>query len=219
MNGAKIMELKPKSADDINEIRKHWPSAEQERKIADELSEFYSATNRAGARGIGSGITVPSVRPRGLRRASNFVDTYTPGKYKQPPRPFSKPISEEPVNPIKRELKEKLKLILPRNFCPDCGRTDRPSEKGAINVNMVTQDEEGLGLKAFDVWISFLCQECIEAALLLQQGKDGQIILPDEIKELRTAQRSIRIKENSYAFIAAKRASGDLSIYDVNVNE
>jgi hypothetical protein len=202
----------------LEEIEKHLPSKEEAYKTVEEFAELGPTTNRAGARGIKSGLGVPAIRPRGLKKASDFVDKYSPGKLQKPrPKSFSEYIPEAPVNPIKKELKEKLRMILPRNFCPDCGRTDRPSEGGAINTNFFTEDTEGLGLKAFDIFISFFCQECLLKITAKSNDPIDQLIIDPSLgatnADMKAAQRLIRIKENTHAFIKAKLASGDHSIY------
>jgi len=209
----------PNSADDLSEIKKHLPSPQEEMKIAQEFEDLFPTTNRAGAKGIRSGLGVPAIRPRGLKAASSFIDKYTPGKYKRPKRQFSEPLPDAPANPVKRELKEKLKMMLPRTFCPDCGRTDRPPEGGAVNVNWCTEDTPALGMKAFDCYVSFFCQECLEKVISNQKNQDpADNIVVDHIHgytnaDMKGAQRLVRIKENTNAYIKARLASGDHSIY------
>jgi hypothetical protein len=203
-------------ADSWEEIQKHLPSAEEERKIANEMEELYPKTNRSGARTSVSAGSVPAIRPRGLKRTSDFIDKHTPGKLKLPKRAFSTELPEGPEDPAKKELKEKLKMILPRSFCPDCGRTDRPHKGGAINPNFCTEDTPHLGLKAFDIYVTFFCQECLEKAILKQKRTDpadNLIVGGYTNKEIKDAERMVRIKENTHGYIKARLAAGDHAIY------
>jgi hypothetical protein len=106
--------------------------------------------------------------------------------------------------------------MLPRNFCPDCARTDRPNKGGFLNINWCTEDSPHLGLKAFDIYTSVFCQECVEAAMLKQKSSDpadNLIVGGYTNKEIKDAERMVRIKENTHGFIKAKLAAGDWSIY------
>lgn len=210
------MEKKNKSADDISEINKHLPTPKEEYERAQELTEMFSTTNRAGARGIKSGLGVPAIRPRGLARASKFADDFTPGKLKKPKKAFEEEIPESPLNAFKKEMREKIAMFLPRNFCPDCDKTNRPNKGGVINVNFYDKDMPHLGLKAFEIVIDILCQECVERTMHEQQEQDpANALIIDGITmaERKSMERSVRIKSNREAFIKAKLLAGDNSIY------
>lgn len=191
------------SADDLDRIAQAVPSPaqrkEDEKKAYFEFEELFSKTP--------------------TRNKWDLIDKYTPGKYKQPERPFSRPLPEEPGIDYKRDVREKLKMMLPRNFCPDCGQTDRPHTGGAINVNFCDQDSPDLGLKAFEIYITIFCQDCVENAVLAQKNKDdGSKIIVDAatgltLKDKLAMERSVRIKNNTHEFIKAKLAAGDHSIY------
>lgn len=206
-----------KSADDISEISKHLPTPKEEYERAQELGEMFSTTNRSGARGIKSGLGVPSIRPRGLARASKFADDFTPGKLKKPKKAFEEELPESPLNAFKKEMREKLKIMLPRQFCPDCGETDRPNKGGVINLNFCLHDTPHLGMKANDLYITILCQDCVEKAMRSTGGEDPSNSLVVEggitLGEKKSMERAVRIKTNIEEYIKAKLAAGDHSIY------
>jgi hypothetical protein len=209
------------AATNLDEINKHLPTPQQESQIAEELSELYSATNRAGAKGIKAGLGVPAVRPRGLKRASQFIDKYTPKRLSTPKSKLNAPLEQdEPANSSLRQLPEKVKIRLPRSFCADCGRTDRPHKGGAFNIVPYYQPQPGLGLDVGDLSIDYFCEECRLKAVT-RDPLDDMVVDPTNgatLGDMRNFERLERIKKNRHEYIAARRTSGDMSIYDVNRN-
>lgn len=155
------------------------------------------------------------------RKRWNFADEYlTPGKIKKKDPALSKPL-EEPVHQVKQEIKEALGMILPRNFCPDCGRTDRPFSQGVMNVSMYPQDRPDLHLRANSLLISIFCQECARSQFDKARDPDRadslEIVQPGGTAmtkgELDRAERLFRIKQNTEDYIRSKLLAGDNTIF------
>lgn len=188
--------------------------------------QMLETSHRAGAGGTKAGSV--GLRLNGGKAASDFVDKLTPGKYKQPPRPFERTVSESDT--FKRqETPYNLCMMLPRNFCADCDRTNRPTDPltagGTINLNVFDQKDRldlgiklGTGGKMMQAVISFLCQECNMAyrAGINDPGKEiwqADVHGIQSTKTKNNAGRLVRIKANTEAYIKAMRLSGRDEIY------
>jgi hypothetical protein len=161
-----------------------------------------------------------------MKAASELVDEFTPGKYKQPDRPFSKSVKEPEFQ--KRELPFNVAIVLPRTFCTDCGRRDRPDHEkagGCINVSEYRDhDRPDLGIflgtngKQGQAVLNFFCQECL---MNYRAGINdpGQEIYQADVHGInssrtkRNAERLVRIKEHVEGFIRTMRLSGHWEIY------
>lgn len=177
------------------QVTSKLPTPEEESKRKEKFTDLFDKTKRSGAQSAAGSV---AIRPSGLRTASDFLDQMTLGKVKEPERPFSKPLKEPTFQ--QQATKERIRMILPRNFCPDCDRTDRPLTGGAINPNVFLEDRPHIRLKANQIFISFLCQECLEAQFAIVDPK-GHIKELDEEGKKKQAERPVRIKENTEAFI------------------
>jgi hypothetical protein len=144
----------------------------------------------------------------------------TPGKVKPKPRPFSEELAE-PKSQLKQEIKESIGMILPRNFCPDCGEVDKPHSRGVININRYDADRPDLHIKADSLLISFFCQGCVEKQVQKQQSYDPaddiQIVMPGggtiSQKQIKSAERLVKIKRQTEDFIKARILADDKSIF------
>jgi hypothetical protein len=113
---------------------------------------------RVGAGGVSTNF--PLIITGGRKRYDLFHYNFTePGKYPKNPRPGEVDLKVSAKVP-KLEIADKIKYKLPRNFCPDCNRTDRMHEKGAINVWTMYDGSIDFDLVPGDAVITFWCQEC-----------------------------------------------------------
>lgn len=196
---------------------KYLPPIEEDMRRAQLMEDVFSTTNRAGAGTKAS--TGYAIRPRGMRAYKMIDENFTPGKYKERARPLSQPLNE-PRNQLKREIAEHIGMILPRNFCPDCGEINRPHDGGVINVNRYDYDRPDLHIKANALLISFFCQECGEKQTRKQKNKDAEDELifktsRGEYKkgELDAGTRLVRIKNHTESFIKSRILSDDKTIF------
>jgi hypothetical protein len=213
------MDKREPSADSPEEISKHMPSAEQQYKDAQEVHELFNRNNRAGAGGTKAGLV--GLRPKGLKKASEFIDKYTPGKYQAPARPFSQTL-ESPKNTASHgEIDKLLRAVCERRFCPDCNRYDRPLEGGAINLTVYTEAHPEMGISKNDAIVSFFCQECCETFRALRNDPASQLKIKTAhgekaLGEIKGVQRLHRVKDNTTTYLRIKWMNnvwGEDSIY------
>lgn len=213
----------PVSAASSEVAEQYLPSLESDYKRAQLLEDVFISTNRRGAGKFGPNSI--AIRPRGMG-ASKTLDSMLEARHLQKKRdkPLSKEL-EEPKNQVKREIAESIGMVLPRNFCPDCGETNRPHSQGVININRYDHDRPDLHIKANQLVISFFCQKCAEQQLEKQKGPSAsdEVILQtstssNTIGELYAANRLVRIKKQTEEFIKAKILSEDLSIFPDGVD-
>ena len=181
-----------------------------------EMENLLSTAARAGAGGTKAGLV--GLRPQGLKKANDLVDYFTPGKVKMPDRPFSKPIDDTKDRKPTEDPFSKIAITLPRSFCPDCDRTDRPEEGGAINWNVWMEDRADLGIRAGEGMLSFFCQECCLKfqADIKDPGKDIQEVTVQGVRNRRQreqAERLVRTKKNQEDYIRMCRTTGRMEIY------
>lgn len=188
-------------------------------KRSAKIKNALDITHRAGAGG-----TIPGqvgLRPHGQEQV-DIIEQLIGEKAKRPDRPFEKQL-QDPREYYKNVAPEyNVVMALPRNFCPDCGRTDRPVDPrtagGAFNLNMYSEDRPDLGLRAKEAYTSCFCQECCIKYRDMQRDPASKIITPtirgDQSNLKRwAAQRLERVKRNTEEFIKARRLAGDESIY------
>ena len=204
-----------KASKDAVKLAKKYFGAKKGTHAYSEMETLLSTAARAGAGGTKAGVV--GIRPQGLKKANDLVDYFTPGKVTMPDRPFTKAI-EEPKDGKQKQSPFNVAITLPRSFCPDCNRTGRPEEGGAINVNFWTEDRVDLGVKAMDAMLSFFCQECCEKfrADIHDPGKDIQEATIQGIRKLREreqAERLVRCKKNQEDYIHLMRTLGRMEIY------
>lgn len=179
-------------------------------------SEKKDSVKRVGGGGVKTGL--PLIITGGKSRFDLFHDNFSgKGRYKKQPRP-----GEVELNVTgkveKRDLADKVKFALPRNFCPDCNRTDRMHVQGSINVWTMydggQNQEFGPYLKPGEVVITFWCQECQNhefygLKIIIPGMEDG----PEGLDEWRKKQiRQIRMDRNIADFIRSRVTTGDQSI-------
>jgi len=169
---------------------------------------------RVGAGGVKSGL--PLIITGGQKRHDLFHYNFSDlGKFKKQPRPGEVELRVSDKVP-QRELMEKIKYVLPRNFCPDCNRTDRMKVGGACNMWTMHDGESKVDLKPGDVVVSIWCQECQMTALYADkkiQLPGNQEIAPENYDEWRLKQiRQIRMDRNIAEFIRNRLIAGDTSI-------
>ncbi len=178
------------------------------------MTELFSTAARAGAGGTKSGLV--GLRPMG-KKGIDFLDTLTPQRKKKK-NWREEVLPDEPKNGRPRDLPEKVRMILPRNFCPDCGDTNRPQAGGCINVNVYAKGRPGWRLPPNSVVLSFFCTQCYEKSVAGRNDNANELQLAHvsgihNKGEYESAQRLIRIRDNTEAFISARLACGDESIY------
>ena len=205
-----------KASADAVALAKKYFSAKKVTFVNAELESLLSTSARAGAGGTRVGV--PGLRPQGLKKASDLVDYFTPGKVTMPDRPFTKEIQDPKDAKRNQTPFDNVAIILPRSFCPDCGRKGRPEEGGAINWNIWTEDRADLGVRAKDSMISFFCQECCDKfrADIRDPGKDVLEASVQGIRERRQreqAERLVRCKDNQERYIRTMRLTGHMEIY------
>lgn len=113
-------------------------------------------------------------------------------------------------------MANRIKFKLPRNFCPDCNRTDRQHKEGAINMWTMYDGAPEFGLQPEDIVITFWCQECQQHALYGKQivipGMEKNVN-PEELDEWRKKQiRNIRMDRNIEAYVRNRLTANDTSI-------
>lgn len=142
----------------------------------------------------------------------NFSDK---GKYKKQPRPGEVEVRVNSKQDAKF-LTEKLRYQLPRTFCPDCNRVDRPPEGGAINVWTMVDGERDVDLHPGDVVISVWCQECQMHCLYgkkIELPNNSNPLCPEDLDEWRKSQiRQVRMDRNIASFIRNRLIANDQSI-------
>ena len=190
----------------------YLPSLDQDAKRAELMEDIFLATNRAGARSKLHG----GIRPRGMR-AYKYIDEHlTPGKVKPKPPAFSREL-EEPKDQVKREIAESIGMILPRNFCPDCGKTDKPHSRGVININRYDTDRPDLHIKANSILISFFCQDCVESSTKKPNASDELLLATSQgthsSGDMKAAERLVRIKQHTEHYIRSRILAGETSIF------
>lgn len=204
------------SADDMALVRKYMPK--KGGKKEQELKDMLNTATRAGAGGTKAGLV--GIRPQGLKKANEIVDFFTPGKVKMPDRPFEKPL-DNPTDGKRAETPFTLVIMLPRNYCPDCDRSNRPAGDnagGAVNVSFWSEERVDLGVKAMDSMISFFCQECCLKfqADIKDPGKDIQLATVHGIRQRRQqeqAERLVKVRKNTENYIRAMRMANRWEIY------
>jgi hypothetical protein len=201
---------------DAVDLAKKFFRAGKGTHISNEAERLLSTAARAGAGGTRAGLF--GIRPNGLKMASDLVDYFTPGKVTMPDRPFTTPIKEPKDNKPKQDPFSKIAIILPRSFCPDCGRRGRPEEGGAVNWNVWMTDRVDLGVKAGEGMMSFFCQECCDKfrADIRDPGKDISEVTVQGIRQRRQveqAERLVRCKDNQENYIHTMRTLGRMEIY------
>ena len=205
----------PKDALDL--AHKFLPMFQKSKsKEQEELNQLLNTAARAGAGGTRPGLF--GIRPMGLKKASDLVDYFTPGKLGKPDRPFSKPVPEPEGKRAATQLDGKIAIVLPRHFCPDCGKKGLPEEGGAINISAWTEDRPDLGIHANEAMISFFCQKCCEKfnADIKDPGKDICEATVHGIRQRRQAEhaeRLVRVKRNQEGYIHAMRMANRNEIY------
>lgn len=187
------------------------------------LPRYYGGYNNSkqleGVRRVNAGgqkAGLPLIITGGKARFDAFHYNFTDkGKYKKQPRPGEVELRVKDTQP-KRELFEKIKFKLPRNFCPDCNRTDLAHEKGVINVWTMYDGAPDLGLQPNDVIVSFWCQQCQMNGLYGKRIKipgEENGLNPEGMDEWRKAQiRQVRMDRNIEAYIRNRLLAGDTSI-------
>ena len=191
------------------------PSLQEEQKKKKELEHLFNKTNRSGA---GSTYIpgAPAIRPSGS--LDSFREAITPGKLPKRDPLFSKPL-EVPKNAHNTETGFRLKIMLPRTFCPDCDKTDRPEEGGAVNINIFMEEKHSISVKPGDALISFFCQACCNKFTESQKGVASDLSLVTSSggiakkKEIDAAERLVRIKANTEAYIRCKLLTNDTGIF------
>lgn len=176
-----------------------------------QLKRWLDKTSRSGAYSRLGGL---GIRPHG--DITDDLDRFLNTKAPRPPRPLTDPI-EVPDNG-RRDSPFQLRMRLPRNFCPDCGRTDRPPVGGAMNLLVAPVEWPHLRLRQGDAVINFFCQECCERFKAQQSDPAGDLILVGagqeaRNRELESAIRSQRITENTNAYIIGRLMADDDSIW------
>jgi hypothetical protein len=213
------------SAASLPEISKRLPSQEEEYKRAEQLTSMFDNTSRAGAGGTKAGSF--GIRPSGGKAATEFLDNYTgTGRHKPKPELLSEPV-KMPTRGIQHSFKPP-KVIFPANFCPDCGRTDRPKELPVLNVTMLGPQQKdvcsSIGIDPFDVILSVFCQECMKKAYAAGKVDERNelsqpIVMPDGTIEYETPsqgylrKRKLRIVDHMIEYMRSERVKGDSPIF------
>lgn len=166
---------------------------------------------RKGAGAIKVGL--PLLMPGGRKRWNSFHEKFTDKPlYKSQPKPGEVELHVDKTLPH-REIAEKIRYRLPRNFCPDCNRTDRAHVKGALNMFSLQEPEPGLDIYPGEIVLCCWCQDCQDDDLnaktkLVIPGMDD----PDMDEWRKRMIRQNRMERNIIEYIRAKRMSNDTSI-------
>lgn len=165
-------------------------------------------------------VGLPLLITDGKKRWEKFHYDYTTlGKYKPKPKAGTYPLKLKSPNAYPA-LEKKFKYHLPRNFCPCCDRTDRPTGPeagGAPNMMTVTDPLPGTGLTPDDIMIGYKCQDCIIDAFygkktLTFVAAGGRDLTEYELKQL--ANERMRRNAMEYLRSALTRGSGYEKIFD-----
>lgn len=217
---AKSSYLRPASAASPGVAANYLPPIEQDVKRAQLMEDIFIKANRSGARSKAS--TGYAIRPRGMRPSQMVEDLLAVKHNKKVQKPaLSEELKEDPrAGQMRREIQESVGMILPRNFCPDCGATDKPHSRGVMNINRYDHDRYDLHIKKDSLLISFFCQECAEKQVRKQKNMDAEDALimqthqgEHTMGEINAASRLVRIKKHTEEFIKARLISGDTEIF------
>jgi hypothetical protein len=226
------------SATDPVEIQRRLPTAEEEYKRAEGLTEMFDTTRRAGAGGTKAGSV--GLRPSGGQAANAFLDNYT-GTGRHKPR---KTVGEEPIHleTLSSKVPEKRRqlqvppptVILPPNFCPDCDKTDIVADRLAIDVTMLGPGQQdacsSLGILPFDIIVCCFCRPCFMKAYSVgekvqrkQEQELAQPIMLDNGRivhetpgETYLRKRSARVAKNMIEYMRIERLKGNSPIFRGN---
>ena len=206
------------SAADLTAIAPHLPSKAAEDKQRAELEQLFSTAARAGAGGTRVGV--PGLRPLG-KRGMDFVDAMTPKRQHKTHAYDQELPVDGPQNGTRRAVDGRVAISLPRTFCPDCGRTDRPRNGGAINMNVYPQGRPEWRLGPKDIMLSFFCDECYIQQLRSRNDKSNDLYLAQvggvaQKGNYDAANRLVRIKSNTEAYMRAQMAVGNDEIFVKN---
>jgi hypothetical protein len=149
-------------------------------------------TKRVASGGVKDGL--PLILTGGRARHDAFHFNFTdPGKFKKKEAwgkaKLRETLKGQPTLP-KSEVAEKLKFVIPANFCIDCCRSDRPTDGGFLNLKAIADDEyAGIGLIPGNVVLTVWCQDCFDRDqfskknLAICQGDDipQDVIVPKQI--------------------------------------
>ena len=195
------------------------PPLKEDYKKAETLKNLFSRTARSGAGGTRAGTV--GLRPSG-RITDKLIDDFTPGRLKPKAGAFTEALKQkEPDSKHEGSHSQVIGIQLPRTFCPECNRTDIEPKQGALNVGFYPFERADIHLPAFQLVISYLCQEC----LLLSKGLHDN--LKDPAKHLifissdgpvtptmiRAQQRLKQIEDNRTEYIKSQILSNNPSIF------
>jgi len=194
-------------------IERYLPASQTDEKAL-QLKELMNTATRAGAGGTKVGSV--GIRPQGLKKANDIVDYLTPGKFEKRKGNFTQEIDFDGAK--KQAVPHQIIIKLPRNFCPDCDRQDRPHEGGALNMSTYNEDRPDLGLKAGELLASSFCQECLSKYQAQCNDPAQKLLLPSlqgtkSQKQRVDAERMVRVKKNTENYIRVMRLTSHWEIY------
>lgn len=163
----------------------------------------HAGTTRAG---------LPLIMPGGYKKWNDFHEQFTDKRtYKKNPYPGEVELNIKD-SAKSGDIAELVHYVLPRNFCPDCDRTDRLHEAGALNMITIDEPMPGMDLRPGDVVLVCWCQECqmndLKGTALIIPGMDD----PDMDEWRKRMIRQNRMARNIQNYIQQALLAGEYSI-------
>lgn len=198
---------KQASAIDPQFVNPHLPSKKAEYLRAQVLADMFSPTKRAGAGGVKVGV--PGIRPSGSQVFKDFHEMTSTGRNKKKAGMMQAPV-EDLSQHTKREMAQNVKYWLPRNFCADCDRVNRPESGGTLNMHFYDKDMPHLRLKANQGYLSSFCQECCMKHMKASRNPVKVMGIKGEtsLAQIHAEERKKRIEKNTQSFIKVMLMTG-----------
>ena len=190
------------------------------------VKRLFDKTRRSGG-----GVTksnVVGIRPDGSTdKLADWIDKSKAEFNRNRPGMLSKPLEvPKGIRPA-QHIPEKLKAVLPRSFCPDCNRNDRPVDPvtagGILNIGVAPVDWPHLRLQRGDIFLSAVCDECVRKFKEDKYKPEYGLLIAKASgiatnKQERDTQRVARMAKNTESFIRSRITAGDDSIWVTRAN-